>query len=347
MAEITKEIIVTIILLGVVGIVSYIVRLLWRGVFKRIALKTPTKLDIMMFEASERPVCLLVLLFGFRLVFKKLEKYPQIAQTGFPHFMDEALYTLIVLGVGLLGYAIIKAVTDWYLTEVATKTQTTLDDEFLPVFQRIAKLIILFLTLTIILSHFKVNIAGLLGAAGIASLAVAFAAQETLANMISGFTIMIDRPFRVGDRIELSDGTMGDVSEIGLRSTKILSFDNTLIVVPNSEIAKSRITNHSYPDPQVKIRQIVSVAYGTDIEKVKNLLLEICASHPKVLKEPSPAVYFSEFGESSLNLLMVSWVSDYRERFQIIDELNMEIKKKFEEEGIEIPFPQRDIHILK
>ena len=109
MTELGKQIIITIILLGVVGVVSYVVKLLWRGVFKKIALKTPTKLDIMIFDASERPVCILVLLFGFRLVFKRLNIYPQIAETGFLHFTDEALYTLIVLGVGLLIYTVVKA----------------------------------------------------------------------------------------------------------------------------------------------------------------------------------------------------------------------------------------------
>lgn len=340
-----KEILVSVGLLAGVALASHIVVFIWKNVFQKIALKTPTKFDVILFKTTEQPVYFLVLIGGFYLVILKLKRNLQLGEGVASSVLDGAFFTAAVIVACVFVYSIIKSVIDWYLEEIAIKTKTELDDEFLPLLKRLLKIVIIFLGVLVVLSHFNVNINGFLATAGVASLAVALAAQETIANMISGFLIMIDKPFRNGDRIELADGVIGDVFEIGLRSTKILSFENTLIVVPNSEVAKARIVNLSYPDPKVKIRQVVGVAYGTDLVKVKEILTGICKAHKEVLKEPEPAAYFTEFGESSLNLLMVCWVSDYKEKFRINDELNMEIKSQFEREGVEIPFPQRDIHV--
>lgn len=263
MSDLLREIIISVILLAGVVILSHIIGFLWRNVFKKIALKTPTKLDIILFETTEKPIFYLILVGGFYLVIRRFEEYVQIGKTIGAKIIDGVFFTSAVIVVIYFIYAVIKSIIDWYLTEIATKTKTDLDDEFLPLFRRISKIILLFLGALVILSHFNVNITGLLATAGVASLAIALAAQETIANMISGFIIMVDRPFRVEDRVELADGIMGDVQEIGLRSTKILSFDHTLIVVPNSEIAKARVINYSYPNPKIKIRQVISVAYGT------------------------------------------------------------------------------------
>ncbi len=256
-----------------------------------------------------------------------------------------AFYVLMVLAACAVGYSLVTALCDWYLVDIAAKTSTTLDDEFIPVFRRMAKVVVFFVALTIILGHFDVKITALLGAAGFASLAVALAAQETVANMISGFTILVDRPFRVGDRVELADGTVGDVSEIGLRSTKILSFDQTLLILPNKEISGARIINHSYPDAKVKLRRDYTVAYGSDPDQVKQILVEIARANPKVLSDPEPAVYFTDFGDSALVFKLICWVTDYKDKFGTTDEINMEVNRRFNEEKIEIPFPQRDLHV--
>ena len=328
--------------------VCYIVKILWDKVLKKITRKTRTKLDFKIVESIEKPVILVVFFIGLRIIFERFITY--VAKYGaispkLSGYIGNTIYSLIVLSFAYLTSAFVSGFSEWYLEEIAFKTKTTVDEEFMRLFKRLAKIVIFFIAITIILDKFNQPITSLLGAAGIASLAVAFAAQETLANMISGFVIMIDKPFRIGDRIQLSSGEIGDVLEIGLRSTKILSFDNNVIVVPNSEIAKAKIVNYGYPEPKMKLRIKVGVAYGTDLEKVKRILLDICKNHPDILDAPAPSVYFTEFGDSSLNLLIICWIREYREKFRITDEINMAIKKRFEEENIEIPFPQRDIHI--
>lgn len=320
--------------------------LIWRFILTPIAARTPTTLDTRIVERTLRPAQFMVQVAfvhtGTRMACASLP-----AVTGHPAWPIYAgvLYVLQVLAFTSIAYAVSRAVVDWYAAEFAAKTESKLDDQFVALFNKAAKIIFLFIALTVIFSHFDVQVAGLLATAGVASLAVAFAAQETLANMIAGMVLMVDRPFIAGDRILLPNGQTGDVLEIGLRSTKVLSFENTVITVPNADMAKSQIVNYNAPDPHVAIRATIGVAYGTDIRKVKAILMDIMQSHPEVLKDPPPATFFTEFAESSLNVLYVCRVVHYREKFRIQDEINMAIKDRFEANGIEIPFPQRDVHI--
>lgn len=340
-----REAAITLALLAVALLAGRAARLLWHRVFLPVARRTPTQLDLMLLSATERPLARVVVLLVAYAAVRRLTDLPFLAGSLAGRVLDGFFYALVVLGLARLAVSFADGLSRWYLTEVAHKTSSPLDEHFVPLIGKLAAIGAYFIAATVVLDRFGVNVTALVTTAGVASLALALAAQETLANMFAGFTIMLDRSYRVGDRIQLADGTIGDVHEIGLRATKILSFDNELIIVPNKEMAASRIVNQSYPDLRVKVRPRVGVAYGTDLEKAKRVILETCLAHPKVLKDPAPAVYFTDFGESSLNLMAICWVPDYRDRFAVLDELNMAIKKRFEEEGIEIPFPQRDLHL--
>lgn len=328
-----------------VVVAGWAVDLLWRRVLVPLAARTRARIDGLLLEHCRRPVLALVASAGLNLIYRVAAEDMPWSGGVISRFCEGALYTLGVLAAAFLVYGVVAALCDWYLAAVAARTQSGLDSKLVPVFRRVAKALVLFLAVTVILGHFDVKIAALLGAAGVASLAVALAAQETVANMISGFTILVDRPFRLGDRVQLADGTVGDVHEIGLRSTKILTFDNTLLILPNKEISGARIVNLSYPDPRFALRRTFTVAYGSDVAKVKGLLVEIARSHPKVVREPAPAAFFKEFGESALEIVLVCHVADYREAFGVQDEINMEVYRRFAAERIEIPFPQRDVRI--
>ncbi|MFH1022230.1 MAG: mechanosensitive ion channel family protein [Planctomycetota bacterium] len=336
---------VSLLLLAGLFIGALLVRRFWRRILHPFTTRTKTNLDRLLVEYTERPVFFLMLVGGMNLIFAHLRRGPPFENLFISDLVAEGLYILAVLAITTLVYAMVRTLCDWYVMDIATKTKTNLDDQLLPVLRRVAMVAIYFIAVTVVLGHYNVQITALLGAAGIVSLAVALASQDTISNMISGFTILVDRPFRVGDRIEMADGRMGDVFEVGLRSTKILSFDNTLLIIPNSEISKTSVANHSYPDSRVKIRQTIGVAYGSDVKRVKAVIGGVLGDHPDILRDPPPSVFFTEFAESSLNLLVVFWIADYRDRMRILDAVNMAIKERFEKEGIEIPFPQRDIHI--
>ncbi|WP_324716135.1 mechanosensitive ion channel domain-containing protein [Carboxydochorda subterranea] len=340
-----REAVITAVLVGLALAAVPAVRWWWHRVMLPIARRTPTTLDVTLLSATERYAARAAAFLVLYAAVNRLAGLPALEGTTGGRILDGVFYALMVLAVTRLLVAATDGLARWYLTEMAHRTSTQLDEHFVPVVTRVAAVTAYFIAATVVLARFNINVTALVTTAGVASLALALAAQETLANMFAGFTIMLDRSYRVGDRIRLSDGTMGDVVEIGLRATKILNFDNELVIIPNKEMAAARIVNQNYPDLRVKVRPKVGVSYATDVERAKQVMLEVCMSHPKVLKDPPPGVYFTDFGPSSLNLLGLCWVGDYRDAFQVLDELNVAIKKRFDREGIEIPFPQHDVHL--
>jgi MscS family membrane protein len=180
---------------------------------------------------------------------------------------------------------------------------------------------------------------------GIGGLAVALAGREALSNIIGTVMIILDRPFQLGDYIDLADGERGEVLHVGLRSTRMRTRDDILISIPNSVIANAKMINESAPVSMSRIRIKVGVAYGSDLSKVKSVLLSIAEQNESVLLDPEPRLRFRGFGDSSLDFELLCWIGLPKERGRTIHELNWAIKEESEKQGIEIPFPQRDVRI--
>lgn len=257
--------------------------------------------------------------------------------------LEQIAYVSLVVVAAWWAVRLIEGIIERYTEKTGEGQEPSVEEHVALIARQVSKFVVYFVAFTIILGYFKISISGLVATAGVASLAIALAAQETLGNMLAGVMIILDKPFRVGDRIE-TNGLIGDVIDIGPRSTRIRTLDNTVMVVPNKDLASSRIINHVFPSPQVTIRIKIGVAYGTDLQRAKDVMLGIMNTHPDVMSDPEPAVFFTDFGESSLNLLATCSVPDYRDKFRVLDELNMSVKEQFESLGIQIPFPQRDVH---
>jgi small-conductance mechanosensitive channel len=250
------------------------------------------------------------------------------------------LYFLVLI---VLLIVVTSRTKKWVIDKLLSRTSLDLG-----VRQSIASITgytVILVGILIILETVGIDLSALAIVAGALGIGIGFGLQNITTNFISGIIILLERPIKVGDRIEV-DGTAGDVIKISLRSSTILTNDNIAVIVPNSEFISSKVINWSYRSRDVRFNFPVGVAYGTDPEFVKKLLLEVAESHPGVLKERPSDVLFDEFGESSLNFVLRVWTSIYTSRPGVLkSELYYMIAKKFAENDIEIPFPQRDIHI--
>ncbi|WP_394330378.1 mechanosensitive ion channel family protein [Nitritalea halalkaliphila] len=182
--------------------------------------------------------------------------------------------------------------------------------------------------------------------AGALGVGIGFGLQNITNNFISGLIILFERPIKVGDRIEVANVT-GDVVKISARSTTITTNDNISVIVPNSYFIDSEVINWSHNDRMVRFNFPVGVSYKEDPEHIRKILMEIALEHPGVIKEPAPDILFDEFDDSSLNFNMRVWTTDFTNKPKVLkSELYYKIFKRFTEEGVEIPFPQRDLHIV-
>lgn len=197
----------------------------------------------------------------------------------------------------------------------------------------------------VLLTVWMVDITPLLASAGVAGVALALAAKDTLANFFGGMSLFLDRPFKKGDFVVLGTGERGAISEVGLRSTRIITKDDISICIPNSLIANSKIINESAPEPHQRVRIKVGVAYGSDLDDVEHALLTVATSEKMVRPAPEPRVRFRAFGDSSLEYELLCWVGSARERGLARHKLNKAIYDLFNSKGIIFPFPQRELYV--
>ena len=205
--------------------------------------------------------------------------------------------------------------------------------------------IVLIIGIFIVLDNAGIHLGALTIFAGAVGVGVGFGLQNIASNFISGLVILAERPITVGDRVEVA-GIVGQVQHIRARSTVIVTNDNITMIVPNSKFIDSPVTNWTYGDPRVRFRIPVGVAYGSDIEKVRAALIAAGKENTHTLSDPEPSVFLEKFGESSIEFELVVWSSEmsYRPR-RYRSDLNFAIERKLREAGIELAFPQRDIHI--
>jgi small-conductance mechanosensitive channel len=205
--------------------------------------------------------------------------------------------------------------------------------------------LVLVIGVFIVLENTGIHLGALTVFAGAVGVGVGFGLQNIASNFISGLVILAERPITIGDRVEVA-GIIGQVQQIRARSTVLVTNDNIATIVPNTKFIDSPVTNWTYGDPRVRFRIPIGVAYGSDVEKVSQLLIAAGAEDEHSLKDPAPSVFFDGFGDNALNFQLVVWSSEMSHRpRRYRSDLNFSIERKLREAGIEIPFPQRDVHI--
>ena len=229
-------------------------------------------------------------------------------------------------------------------TRVLAHTKLELGQQY--AIARIVSYVVLVFGLVIGLETVGVNLSSLAVIAGALGVGIGFGLQNIVSNFVSGLVILAERPIQIGDRVDLGNNTVGKVMRIGARATHVLTNDNIMVIVPNAEFVTNRVVNWTHVDPRVRLRISVGVSYKSDPHLVEKLLLEVADANPNVLKNPAPTVVFKEFGDSSLNFELRVWSGEMAHRPGTLEsQLNFAIWDGFKQHGIEIPFPQRDLHL--
>jgi MscS family membrane protein len=312
--------------------------LITRGV-ARWAKKTSSDLDDRVLAIIHRPVIVSVVLIGLWLATLQLD-LPATYLTLLHRIIKTSALLIWVVFV-LRGCSLLLAILSNLEDRISLVQPRTLS-----LFDTTVKVLVVGGGLYFLFLTWGINVGGLLMTGGIAGLALGFAAKDTLANLFSGFFILADAPYQVGDFVVLDSGERGQVTQVGLRSTRLLTRDDIEITIPNAVIGNAKITNESGgPWQKERIRVQVGVAYGSDVDRVRQVLMEIAEANPSIDDEPEPRVRFRRFGESGLDFELMGWIHEPVLRGRVLDALNTEVYKQFAAEGIEIPYPKRDVYL--
>ena len=244
----------------------------------------------------------------------------------------------------LIGLGIVSGMVRRFLLHRAL-IRTSLDEGQRYAFAHIMGYVVFLFGLLVGLQLVGLDLSNLVLLGSAIGIGLGFGLQNIANNFVSGIILLTERPVRVGDRVEVG-GTNGDVVRIGARSTWVRTNDNVVIIIPNSEFINNRVTNWTVNDRQVRFNIPLGVSYGSDPERVREVLLEVAGRHPDVLKSPAPQILFKGFGDSSLDFHLRVWTTTrVQTPLPLASELYFSIFRAFKENGIEIPFPQRDLHL--
>ncbi len=306
---------------------------------KKLTARTKTELDQHIFAIVATPAFILIFTHGIRESVEVFDLPGWMFLT-----LDRAWQVILVAVVTYVVYRVWKEVVLSLGRRITSRTASELDDRLYPVFEKLGSVVILLAGLFYIIEGFGVDMTLFAAGGAVISLVVAFAAQDTLGNFFAGIFILLDQPFREGDRIEIrEEETWGDVIEIGLRSTRIRTRDNRMVIVPNAVIGNNSVVNHSFPDATYRIGVNVGIAYGTDVERAREVMIEAVKGVDAVMKDQRIEALFEGFGDSSLNFHVRAWFPHFVDKRRYEDKLNTALNKALEDAGIEIPFPQRVI----
>jgi small-conductance mechanosensitive channel len=301
----------------------------------RAATRSAATLDDRLVQALKRPITHALFLIGAYAAVHRLS-----IQDRWTARLDHAIFALAVALVSLAAIRAYGILLAWYSTESALSAKTGITREFGPLLGKLGTIFIVVAALIAIFQHFNVDVQSLVVSLGVGSLAVGLAAQDTLANMFAGFTLMLDRPFTIGDRIQLSTGEVGDVETIGMRATRLRTSDETTLIVPNSVVVKDRVVNQSRPGREITTRLDVGVAYGSDLALVKRILTEAALVSDHVDRDRAPVALVTRFGELAVHCRVVFYAKDYTLQGRALSDVHEEVYRRFREAGIEIPFKE-------
>ena len=330
----------SLIILALFYGLSQLVVLISQKIILKLTKRTKTTIDDLIVSKSNRPLSFILLLIGLRLAI-----IPHPIRHDVLSIIEHIISSFIIAVITYIITAVFNIlISDWG-KKFASKTESRVDDEVVVIFQKFSRITVSFIGLIFILDVWGIKVGPLLASLGIAGIAVAFALQNTLGNIFGGVSLIVDRSITVDDFIKLDDGTEGFVTDIGFRSTKIKSRDGDLIILPNGKLADSKIYNYHKPLPSTRVTIDFGVKYGSEIDKVKKVVLKEISDMDGILKEPAPQVIFHEMGDFSLKFKAHFWISSIEKKIQAKENAVTLIYNVLNKNRIGIPFPTRTIYM--
>ena len=331
-------VLVLLVLVGTVLVARLVQWVLARWIL-RWTRRTKTELDERIVELLRRPVQMTIVLTGLGLVTPLLDLPVRVQWLTLAALWTVAIVVWTAFALRFVPL-VLEGLSRWETRYRFVEPRT------LALFQNLSTVLVAGLGIYFLFLAWQIDVTAWLASAGIIGIAVGFAAKDTLANLFSGVFILADAPYKVGDFINLDTGERGQVTQVGLRSTRLLTRDDVEITIPNAVIANAKIVNESGgPWQKERIRIKVGVAYGSDLQAVRAVLIEAATEHPDVCAEPTPRVRFRSFGDSGLDHELLCWIDEPVLRGRVTDALNTAVYDKLNAAGIEIPYPKRDVYL--
>jgi len=327
------------LILAVAILAAAVTRFLLFHFVMKLSRKTATDIDDRLAVVLRGPVFLTIILAGLGLVMADLRLAPT------PEYLALGSLKTVTL---IIWYVTFSRISEILLGAFSRSIHrfTWIQPKTLPLFEITSKVLIIGGAFYLFLVAWHINVTSWVASAGVVGIAVGFAAKDTLANLFAGVFILADTPYQIGDFVKLDDKIRGRVTDIGVRSTRVLTRDDIEVTVPNALIANAQIVNETGgPHLKMRVRVSVEAAYGSDVDQVTEVLLSCVEGVGHVTASPEPRVRFREFGGSGLRFELLAWIDEPVYRGRVLHALNTNVYKAFNEAGIEIPFSKQDVYL--
>ena len=313
-----------------------------RSLLPRLARRTSTEFDDRLLAIVGSDIRWLVVLFILQFAIVRLS----FISVGLKTISRDIIFVMALVFGLRIAWKLIKFAEQWFMEKASTAEREGEMTPVIKLFATLGRVFSVTIGFSILLSHFGIDVTLFLATLGISGLALSLGARDLITDLLAGITILIDRPFRIGDRIEIQAiDTWGDVVDIGLRTTSISARDNRMVIVPNAHIASNEVINYTYPDPTYRYQTHVDVAYGTDVETVRRIIIDTVAQIEQVLSDKPVEALYVEMGDSGMIFRVRWWMDSYVDTRRILDKVHTNVQAALDGAGIEIPFPQRDLHL--
>jgi MscS family membrane protein len=312
------------------------------GILGRVVARTQNEFDNEIYKLVRSDLRWLIVVFTLRFATMRLI----FLNSGIKSFLNDVYFIFILLLLIRIAWKLIDFGEAWYREKSIQIGNETQLGPAISWIAHVLKVIAVLSAIVILLAHYGIDVFGFAAALGLTGFAVSLAAKDTIADVIAGMIIIVDQPFRVGDRIEIqSENTWGDVSDIGLRTTRIRTRDNRMVIVPNSIIGKNQVINYTFPDPRYRIQTHVSIGYGTDVKRVRDILVDTVRQVEGVLADKPVDALYIEMSKTAMIFLVRWWIESYEDTRRMFDKVHSALQDALDVAGIEIPNDILDVNL--